>query len=211
MQGDERDTILISTVFGPAKEGGVFHQRFGPINSKAGHRRLNVLFTRAKHQVIVVSSITPEKIVVGESSHRGVGAFKRYLDYARSGSLIVSGNRTGRSTESPFEDAVREALSVAGYECEPQVGVSGYFIDLGLRSKISPERFLLGIECDGANYHSSRSARDRDRLRQEVLEGLGWKIHRIWSTDWYRDSSREMERMLEAIRICEREADTAAE
>lgn len=193
VQGDERDTIFISTVFGPDEAGNLM-QRFGPINSSVGHRRLNVLFSRAKHQVVVFSSIEPSRIVVGPESHRGVGAFRRYLEFAATGE-IASHQSIGRSTESFFEESVKDALENAGYTCEPQVGVAGFFIDLGVRTHNST-RFLLGVECDGASYHSSPFARDRDRLRQAILENLGWKIYRIWSTDWFRDPKRELSKLV---------------
>lgn len=198
VQGDERDTIFISTVFGNDSDGNFF-QRFGPINSTAGHRRLNVLFTRAKHQVVVFSSIPIEKITVGPESHWGVRALKGYLEYAKTG-LIASGRATGKSADSPFEEAVRTALKQEGFECEAQVGVAGFFIDLAVVNPASSERFILGIECDGASYHSSRSARDRDRLRQEILENLGWTILRVWSTDWFNDSRRELCKLVDQVR-----------
>ncbi|GEM_PF-5322399 len=193
VQGDERDTIFISTVFGP-DEAGNFMQRFGPINSKAGHRRLNVLFSRAKHQVVVFSAIDPSRILVGPDSHPGVGAFRRYLEFARTGELQTY-RISGKSTDSFFEQSVKEVIEAAGYICEPQVGVAGFFIDLGVRFP-DGDRFLLGVECDGASYHSSQFARDRDRLRQMILENLGWIIHRIWSTDWFRDPRRELNKLL---------------
>lgn len=198
VQGDERDTIFISTVFGNDVDGNFF-QRFGPINSMAGHRRLNVLFTRAKHQVVVFSSIPIEKITISPESHWGARALKGYLEYAKTGQ-IATGRATGKSADSPFEEAVRTALKQAGFECEAQVGVAGFFIDLAVINPANSDRFILGIECDGASYHSSRSARDRDRLRQEILENLGWTIVRVWSTDWFNDSQRELYKLLEQIR-----------
>jgi very-short-patch-repair endonuclease len=108
---------------------------------------------------------------------------------------------TGREPDSPFEEAVMEALRQVGYEVQPQVGSAGFFIDIAVVDKNQPGRYLLGIECDGATYHSARSARDRDRLRQQVLEGLGWKIHRIWSTDWFRDPVAELKKTVAAIEV----------
>jgi very-short-patch-repair endonuclease len=198
VQGDERDVIFISTVFGHDEENNFF-QRFGPINSKAGHRRLNVLFTRAKHQVVVFSSIPLEKIVVGDGAKWGVKVLKEYLEFARSGRL-EAGLTSGRSTESPFEEAVMSALRAEGIHCEPQVGVVGFYIDLAVRHPAFPDHFILGIECDGAAYHNTRAARDRDRLRQEILESLGWKLHRIWSTDWLANPRTELQKLIRAIR-----------
>jgi very-short-patch-repair endonuclease/predicted lipoprotein with Yx(FWY)xxD motif len=197
VQGDERDTIFISTVFGHDSDGNFF-QRFGPMNSTAGHRRLNVLFTRAKHQVIVFSSIPTEKIIVRPESHWGVRALKGYLEYAKTGQM-ATGRETRKSADSPFEEAVYAALKQEGFECESQVGVAGFFIDLAVVNPASSDRFILGIECDGASYHSSRSARDRDRLRQEILENLGWTIIRVWSTDWFKDSRMELRKLVDRI------------
>ncbi|MDD2764469.1 MAG: AAA domain-containing protein [Opitutaceae bacterium] len=194
VQGDERDVIFISTVFGD-DESGRFFQRFGPINSAVGHRRLNVLFTRAKFQLVLFSSLPAEKIQLAAGAHWGVRALKEYLDYARTG-RIERGLVTGGGADSPFEVAVRGALESAGFQCESQVGVAGFFVDLGVRHSRYPDHFIAGIECDGAAYHSTRAARDRDRLRQSVLESFGWKIYRIWSTDWFADPHGQLEKLV---------------
>jgi very-short-patch-repair endonuclease len=198
VQGDERDVIFISTVFGPAAPGARVLQRFGPINGASGHRRLNVLFTRAKHHVRLFTSMTPDDITAGPDSPRGAQVLKAYLAYAQTGRLDA-GKETGREADSDFEVFVRDRLRAAGYDAVPQVGVAGFFIDLAVRDPRSPATFLLGIECDGASYHSSRSARDRDILRQQVLEGLGWTIYRIWSTDWFRDPEGQTNKLLSFI------------
>lgn len=194
VQGDERDVIVVSTVYGPDRPGGQVFQRFGPINSNVGHRRLNVLFTRAKERVLLVSSLSPEQIVLSESSKPGVRALKAYLEYARSGRLEQGVTGLG-GHDSPFEAEVSEVIEQLGYEVEPQVGVAGYRIDLAVRSKTNRDHFVVGIECDGATYHSAKSARDRDRLRQEILERLGWNLYRIWSTDWFLNREREVGRL----------------
>lgn len=202
VQGDERDVIFISTVFGDDVTGQFF-QRFGPINSAVGHRRLNVLFTRAKFQLVLFTSLPTEKIKLTMSSHWGVKALKEYLDYARTG-RIERGIVTGASEDSPFEVGVRMALETAGFQCEPQVGIAGFFVDLGVRHPRFPDHYLAGVECDGAAYHSTRSARDRDRLRQNVLESFGWNIYRIWSTDWFADPHGQLEKLvayLEQLKI----------
>jgi very-short-patch-repair endonuclease len=116
---------------------------------------------------------------------------------------IAAGQVNGADYDSPFEEAVAITIRRRGYEVSSQVGVTGFRIDLAVLDPTSPGRFILGVECDGATYHSSRSARDRDRLRQEVLEELGWKLYRIWSTDWFRNPQREAERLLLAVeRAC---------
>ncbi|MGL5845821.1 MAG: DUF4011 domain-containing anti-phage protein Hhe [Aeromonas veronii] len=185
VQGDERDVIFISFTYGPSEHGGKVYQRFGPINSDVGWRRLNVLFTRSKKRMHVFSSMRSEDVVTSESSKLGVVSLKGFLQFAENGKLDSVVTHTGRAPDSDFEVAVMEALKRAGFECEPQVGVAGFFIDLAVKDPGCPGRYLMGIECDGASYHSAKSARDRDRLRQEVLERLGWKISRIWSTDWF--------------------------
>ncbi len=198
VQGHERDVIVISTVYGPETLGGPVFQRFGPINSKVGHRRLNVLFTRAKETVLLVTSLKAENIKTTPASPPGVQALRDYLEFARSGRLD-SGVPTGAGHDSPFEAEVAQVLSQLGFRAAPQVGVAGFYIDLAVRHPQMHDHYVLGIECDGATYHSAKSARDRDRLRQEILERLGWKLHRIWSTDWYRGRDREIERLRERV------------
>jgi len=196
VQGDERDIILISTVYGRTVDG-VFHQNFGPINRAYGHRRLNVLFTRAKRKLIVFTSLDHAQIIA-EGKQRGVRVLKEFLEYASNGS-ITPGRKTGEEPDSDFERWFLSRLKTAGYEAHPQVGVARYRIDIGVVHPDKPGSYVLGVECDGATYHSSKSARDRDRLRQDVLENLNWRIHRVWSTDWYRDPEREFGRLVQNI------------
>ena len=195
VQGDERDSIFVSTVFGPSEPGGPVRQNFGPINQPGGHRRLNVLFTRAKHELRVFTSMTPDQIVANPETPRGARVLRSYLSYAATGRLEAGGD-TGREPDSDFEIFVADRLRVAGYDCAVQVGVAGFFLDIAVRDPAHPDVFLLGVECDGATYHSSKSARDRDILRQQILEGLGWNIYRIWSTDWFRDPNGQTVRLL---------------
>jgi very-short-patch-repair endonuclease len=197
VQGDERHVIFISVTYGPDSRGNQ-HMRFGPVNSPNGHRRLNVLITRAKKRIVVFSSLDADKIQVSSSSSRGLRAFKNYLSFARTG-VLESSDVGDREADSDFERAVGGVVTQHGHIVDSQVGVAGYFIDLAIRHPTKPGTYLLGIECDGATYHSGRSARDRDRLRQEILENLGWKIHRIWSTDWFKSRNTEITRLLRRI------------
>ena len=197
VQGDERDVIFISTTYGADVRGNQY-QRFGPINGPSGHRRLNVLFTRAKKRTVVFSSLDPERIQTTANSPWGVRALKQYLIFARTG-ILQQADDGGDQPTNDFERSVGTVLKENGYEIVPQVGVAGFFVDLGVKHPAKAGTFLLGIECDGASYHSGRSARDRDRLRQEILENLGWKIHRVWSTDWFRSRDSEIKRMLRYI------------
>ena len=199
VQGDERDVILISATYGRDQNGNFF-QRFGPINQAQGPRRLNVLFTRAKHRVVVFSSIDPDDIQTEAASPRGVVVLKSYLNYAKSGRLEYE-TYSEHLPASDFEVAVANSLVARGFQCVPQIGVAGFFIDVGIRHPLKPGTFILGIECDGASYHSAKSARDRDRLRQTILENLGWNIHRIWSTDWFKDSRHEVEKVLDRLQM----------
>lgn len=197
VQGDERDAIFISTTFGPAPGTSAVAQRFGPISQRDGWRRLNVLFTRARKSLILFTSMRPEDIVDGPGVPKGRRELRAYLEYLRSGVVPQTSDSKGEP-DSDFEVSVIEALEQHGYECTPQLGVAGYRIDIAVRHPAYPGTYLAAIECDGAAYHSGRSARDRDRIRQDILERLGWKgrIHRIWSTDWYRSHGHEFNRLL---------------
>ena len=198
VQGDERDVIFISTVYGPQTPGGTVAQTFGPITQQGGERRLNVLFTRARWRIDVFSSMRAENIQRRPGQSRGVQILRDYLEYAATG-RIEGGVLTGRPTESPFEQHVKERLEAAGYDVTPQVGVASYRVDLGIEHPDYPHGFMLGVECDGATYHSAKSVRDRDRLREAVLRGLGWDIYRIWSTDWFDDPDREMRKLVDYL------------
>jgi very-short-patch-repair endonuclease len=199
VQGDERDVIVISMTYGPLSPGGKVPQRFGPINSNGGWRRLNVLFTRAKKRMHVFSSMRSHNIILDERPNKGRRALRNFLAYCEQAPEAAA-HDSGRAPDSDFEVAVIEALEARGHKVTPQLGVAGYFLDLAVRHPNDPGRYLLGVECDGATYHSAKSARDRDRLRQDVLEGLGWKILRVWSTDWFRNPALQLQRIENAIR-----------
>ena len=194
VQGDERDVIFIGTVYGPETEGARVMQRFGPINGLAGKRRLNVLFSRAKEKIITFSSMNSGDVIAQEDGNQGAYMLARWLEYSATG-VLETGVATEREPDSDFEIFVMDQIRAMGCEPVAQVGVAGYFVDIGVRHPNWPHGYILGVECDGASYHSAKSARDRDRLRQEVLEGLGWQLHRIWSTDWFTDSRQEAERL----------------
>ncbi|MGR9107782.1 MAG: DUF4011 domain-containing anti-phage protein Hhe, partial [Gammaproteobacteria bacterium] len=200
VQGDERDVIFISMTYGPQEPGGKVFQRFGPINSDVGWRRLNVLFTRAKRRMHIFSSMTSEDIVLGVTCKRGVQALRDFLSFCETGSLQKTERTTGRTADSDFEIAVINALRNEGFECIPQLGVAGFFIDVAVVDPGKPSRYLMGIECDGATYHSAKSARERDHLRQIILERLGWKIRRIWSTDWFKNPQGELRPIIRELR-----------
>jgi very-short-patch-repair endonuclease len=197
VQGDERDVILISIGYGRTKDG-YLPMSFGPLNGEGGERRLNVLITRAKQRCQVFTNLTADDLDLSRTRAKGVAALKTFLNFAQHGRLNQN-EETDREMESPFEEAVYRALTARGYLLRPQIGSQGFYIDLAVVDPDQPGHYVLGIECDGAMYHSARSARDRDRLRQQVLEAVGWRLHRIWSTDWFRDPVRETDRAVAAI------------
>jgi len=199
VQGDERDVIFVSTTYGPEFPGGRTYQRFGPLNSDVGWRRLNVVVTRAKKRLEVFTSMRPTDILAGEGSSRGVRALRDYLEFAETGYVQTTPEPSGGEYENDFEEAVGSLVEALGFEVVPQVGVEGFFIDLGVKHPDLPGEYILGIECDGATYHSAPSVRDRDRLRQEILESKGWNIHRVWSTSWFHRRSLEVQRLQEAL------------
>ena len=197
IQGDERDVIFISVGYGKDAAGNRY-MHFGPINNEGGERRLNVLISRAKERCEVFSSIHADEIDAAGKG-RGLKAFKTFLHFAETGILGVPDGDTGREPDSAFEEAVIRAIRAEGYEVHPQVGSAGFFVDLAVVHPKIPGRYVLGVECDGATYHSARSARERDRQRQSILVDHGWKIHRIWSTDWFNRPGDQLARTIEAI------------
>ena len=196
VQGDERDVIFISVGYGREENGRVY-QNFGPLNKEGGERRLNVLITRAKQQCRVYTNLHADDI--STSGAYGVRALRTFLSYAETGQMPDNPQVSSFEVDSPFQRAVAVRLEERGYLVHQEVASGGRFVDIGIVDPQRLGRYIIGIECDGASYHSSRSARDRDRLREQVLRGLGWKLHRIWSTGWFRNPERELERAVAAI------------
>lgn len=203
VQGDERDTIIFS--IGYAKDqNGVMYMNFGPLNRDGGYRRLNVAITRAKYNVKLVGSIRPTDINIENITSEGIKMLRSYIDFAINGADVLQRELIVSETiniESPFEESVYDFLVSKGYKVATQIGCSGYRIDMAIKHPSLSGIFVLGIECDGATYHSARTARERDRLRQTILEDIGWKIYRIWSTDWIKDSVTEGQKLLDEVNI----------
>lgn len=201
VQGDERDTIIFS--IGYAKDNhGVMYMNFGPLSREGGYRRLNVAITRAKYNVKLVGSIVATDIDIEKTSAEGVKLLRSYIEYAQQGIVALDKELDydyNLNFDSPFEEAVYDFLSAKGYKVVTQVGCSGFRIDMAIKHPTQNGKFAIGIECDGAMYHSSRTARERDRLRQTVLEDMGWTIYRIWSTDWIKNQKSEEEKLVTAI------------
>ncbi len=215
VQGDERDCIVLSVGYGKDPDGNV-PQRFGPINTEGGERRINVAASRARSKMTVVSSIS-ESDVTAQSGKKGPKLLKALLGFAKS-----LGNEVGlheeRTNLNPFELQVQFELEKLGLNVIPQYGVGKYRIDFVLTDPNDPNRLVLAVESDGASYHSSQTARDRDRLRQQILEDKGWRFCRIWSTDFFRDPQAEARKVQEALRralageeeLVESQSDSAA-
>ena len=196
VQGDERDIMYFSITYGPDLTGAV-SMNFGPMNREGGERRLNVAITRARQELRVFSSLKAEKMDLARTQARGVRDLKHFLEFAERGTKALAEATKGSlgSFESPFEEAVATALSNKGWEIHTQIGASSFRVDLAVVHPDAKGTYLTGVECDGATYHRSATARDRDMLREQVLRGLGWEILRIWSTDWWVDRTGTIERI----------------
>jgi very-short-patch-repair endonuclease len=220
VQGDERDVILFSITFWKDMAGNMPPMSFGALNGVGGERRLNVAVTRARQELIVFSGFTADQIDTGRTEALGVRHLKTFLDYAERGAIALPAEDRGSvgGFDSPFEEAVSSQLERYGWTVVPQVGISGFRIDLGIRHPDLAGAYLAGVECDGATYHGSATARDRDKVREQVLRGLGWNILRVWSTDWWFDAKgcakrlhESLEGLLQQSRERRAEEDAAAE
>lgn len=206
VQGDERDVMLFSITFGDDQAARHSQARrsinsFGAINREGGERRLNVAVTRARQKLAVYASITAERIDASATKSLGVRHLKTFLDYSERGPIALAAADEGSvgTFDSPFEEAVAEALERRGWIARPQIGVSVFRVDLGIVHPDKPGCFLAGVECDGATYHRSATAKDRDKVREQVLRGLGWNILRVWSPDWWYDKGGATQRLHEAL------------
>jgi len=189
VQGDERDAIILSVGYGKSADGRMLY-RFGPINNEGGERRLNVAVTRARKRLAVVSSFGSTDMDPDRLRAQGARLLRAYLQYAESGGSSLGEHVLNKPALNPFEIDVRDTLVRQGIPLIAQLGVSAYWIDFAAQHPMRRGQFVLAIECDGASYHSTPTARDRDRLRQEQLERLGWRFHRIWSADWFSNKER---------------------
>ena len=216
VQGDERDIIIFSIGYG-RNENGRVSVNFGALSQDGGENRLNVAISRAKKKIYVVTSIEPEELNVESAKNKGPKLFKKYLQYVRAvsngdkkeqsiilNSLVDSDIMPNKERyyDSDFEAEVYDMLVEKGYEVHTQVGVSGYRIDMAIYDNKS-EKYILGIECDGAAYHSSKSARERDIHRQRYLECRGWNIIRVWSKHWWSNPINEIRRIENKVKEIE--------
>lgn len=202
MQGDERDLIILGIGFGPTEPGSnVMSMNFGPLNREGGWRRLNVAVTRARREMMVFTSFDPSMIDLNRTSARAVHDLRHFIEFAQQGPNAITAAVRGSvgDYDSPFEQFVADGLRAKGWETHPQIGVSRFRIDLGVVHPDRPGDYLVGVECDGATYHSAATARDRDKVRSEILRGLGWRLVRVWSTEWWVDRDGALERLHKAI------------
>ena len=202
VQGDERDVILVSIGYGRADDGRV-DLNFGPLNREGGERRLNVLITRARRRCEVFTNMTEDDIDLNRTKSQGVRALRTFLAFANRGVLATATEDNESDGEAEpagrFQKSVADKISTKGYMVAESPGWGTGTVDLAISDPDHPGRYILGIECDGPSYNSARSARDRDRLRHQVLEGLGWRLHRAWSPEWASNPQRELERVMASI------------
>jgi len=208
IQGDERDVILISIGYGRDAQGNV-SMNFGPVSNDGGERRLNVLISRAKSRCEVFSSITDDDIDLSRGRGKGTAALKLFMHYARTGRLNLISEQDAQK-EGVFEQEVAAALRARGYDLHTNVGIAGFFVDIAIADQEHPGRYVLGIECDGESYAQAKSARDRDRLREQALRDKGWNVHRIWSAEWFRRPAAELEALVAVIEAAKSEPDPLA-
>ncbi|MCW4007003.1 MAG: DUF3320 domain-containing protein [Candidatus Bathyarchaeota archaeon] len=199
VQGDERDVMMFSVGYGKDQQGTIT-MNFGPLNKPGGERRLNVAVTRAREKTVLVTSIKASDIDTRATRAAGVATLHDYLEYAEKGPEILQATKEQAAKfDAPLEDDVAQEIRRMDFKVERQLGCSEYRIDIAVVDPANPGRYLLGIECDGPTYRSSSSARDRDRLREQVLKRLGWNIHRVWSPAWVARRESEVRRLKEAL------------
>ena len=205
VQGDERDVIMLSLAYGPTELGAkTMSMNFGPLNKSGGERRLNVAITRATTEIVVFSSFDSSMIDLSRTNSVAVEHLKHFLEFAEKGPIalseIASADHGVDQFDSDFEEAVAQELRAKGWKIQTQVGVSKFRVDLGVLHPDKPGKYIAGVECDGATYHGSPAARDRDRVRQIILESLGWNIVRLWSTDYFVDPESAIEKVDSKLR-----------
>ncbi|MDR2301666.1 MAG: DUF4011 domain-containing protein [Deltaproteobacteria bacterium] len=211
VQGDERDVIFIGTVYGPEKKDGPVAQRFGPVTGASGRRRLNVLFSRAKQKIVTFTSMGPADVKANEADQTGTSMLKQWLTYCEMGGLGQEFKKRpeGLENEPSLEKHVLSKVKALGFQVDQNVGTEGYALDLTVASDSYPMGYLMGLEGDGPSYNQNVSDRDRDRLRPEVLTGLGWKLGRLWTSAWYANPDGELEALKTALDLNLSEAQAA--
>ncbi|MCD8020647.1 MAG: AAA domain-containing protein, partial [Clostridiales bacterium] len=199
VQGDERDTILFSICYARNKEGRMY-MRFGPLGKAGGERRLNVAITRAKYNVKLVGSILPNDITLKENSAEGVRLLHDYIFYAMQNDYGLPAGQDMKDAPDQFPEIIGEFIMENGYSIRRNVGESRYKVDIAVLHPSLPDTYIAGVECDGENYSSARTARDRDFLRKDIMETMGWHLYHVWSLAWYKNPENEKRRLLDFLK-----------
>jgi len=199
VQGDERDVILFSVGYGPDKEGNI-SLNFGPINREGGWRRLNVAVSRARYEMKVFSTLRSDQIDITRTSSEGVAGIKAFLEYSEKGKKVLSKkNNILKEKSNSFESHIAEEIRKLGYDVHTNIGCSGYRIDIGVINPENTSEYILGILTDGENYKSAKTAKDRELIRMQVLQLLGWNIYKLWSPDWWDNPRKVIQEIKDAI------------
>jgi Superfamily I DNA and RNA helicases and helicase subunits len=198
VQGDERDIILFSVGYGPDAQGRV-SMNFGPLNREGGERRLNVAVSRSRYEMIIFSTLRSEHIDLNRTSALGVSGLKRFLEFAEKGERARRSAQQSVADNQAVEHLIAEKLRARGYEVHTHIGASGYKIDLGVVDESCPEKYLLGIVCDGETYKRTKTARDREITQSGVLRMLGWRLCRVWTLDWWENPDEVLQTIEAAI------------
>ena len=212
VQGDERDVILFSIGYGP-DENGCVYMNFGPLNRDGGWRRLNVAVSRARLEMMVFSTLTPDQINLSRTNSEGVAALKMFLEYASGRDILLSGSasQAEKSAHSGIIQSICEKLREEGFECDVAVGHSEYRVDIGVIDPKNTENYLLGILLDGESYKLAKSTRDREVAQINVLESLNWKLMRVWSMDWWEDHTRVLDRIVSRVKALNEDPNASEE
>ena len=209
VQGDERDVILFSVGYGPDDRGAVTHN-FGPLNRDGGWRRLNVAVSRARCEMKVFSTLRSDQISVSETCTNGVEGLKSFLEYAEKGrESLLYRTASSAKTEDNVVLALAGQLRGLGYAVDTNIGCSGFRVDIGIVDPERPERYLLGILCDGYNSCATRTVRDRETVQPDVLRSLGWRLHRVWTMEWLSDPGKVLERIRKEVESISPKAEAA--
>jgi len=209
VQGDERDVILFSVGYGPDKKGNV-SMNFGPLNNAGGERRLNVAVSRARQEMMVFSTMRSSHIDLRRSKARGVEGLKHFLEYAEQQVLAENIQSTASRPDTPLARQIADTIAEKGYVVNVNVGRSHFKVDVAVSRQESPDAYVLGILLDGESYRDTQTTRDREIVQPSVLEGLGWRVMRIWSVDWLNNPQRVIDRVMEQLQAAPVKQETAA-
>lgn len=209
VQGDERDVILFSVGYGPDKKGNV-SMNFGPLNNAGGERRLNVAVSRARQEMMVFSTMRSSHIDLRRSKARGVEGLKHFLEYAEQQVLAENIQSTASRPDTPLARQIADAIAEKGYVVNVNVGRSHFKVDIAVSRQESPDAYVLGILLDGESYRDTQTTRDREIVQPSVLEGLGWRVMRVWSVDWLNNPQRVIDRVMEQLQAAPVKQETAA-